>query len=509
MHANSPLKLKAIQAQAKLASWWRVVLHKIKTNPVLAKKTALSILTFIIVVCILKYSKPTRKTIGLDGFQDDLIIWDTERDVEGVIYNDCYADHYHQKYGTIISSNGIKHMTTFVLEPLNNEKLPSRVDEYVLKPQCQIQPGNHVATIYVQSQHLNNFASMFIINDIIDFDFILISGDEDYSIPLDITNYQYILDSPYLIRWHTQNLCVDITSNKISSTGSTAAAAAASIATSSTGSGVTKNGGGGGGSGNGVNNNNKFSKMRHLPIGLDLHTLYYRPEAVPHWGSAATPIEQEKQLLHIISYIAPPFHKRKIQVFCNFHFTKPKGSTSKGGVSSISNSIKSLFSGSYDSSKFQLDRINAETALKGGKIAFYQNNKLSREKSWELQSQYAFVASPHGHGLDCHRTWEALLLGSIPIVKTSTLDPMWKDLPVLIVDDWGDITPKLLQKTFHKYSMSISDEERKKLFYPYQKKLSLKWWFERISKRNENDVDTDNNTDVDSVLNYYSFLRNS
>jgi hypothetical protein len=56
-----------------------------------------------------------------------------------------------------------------------------------------------------------------------------------------------------------------------------------------------------------------------------------------------------------------------------------------------------------------------------------------------------FVVSPHGNGLDCHRTWEALYLGVIPIVKTSSLDQLYEDLPVLIVDDWSDVTREFLE----------------------------------------------------------------
>jgi hypothetical protein len=53
---------------------------------------------------------------------------------------------------------------------------------------------------------------------------------------------------------------------------------------------------------------------------------------------------------------------------------------------------------------------------------------------------HAFVVSPHGNALDCYRTWEALLMGCIPIVKRSPIDYLYDGLPVAIVDDWGEIT---------------------------------------------------------------------
>ncbi len=63
-----------------------------------------------------------------------------------------------------------------------------------------------------------------------------------------------------------------------------------------------------------------------------------------------------------------------------------------------------------------------------------------------------FVLSPRGNGIDCHRTWEALLMGAIPIVKTSPLDPLYDGLPVLIVQEWTDITEKFLLKKYEEFS---------------------------------------------------------
>ena len=59
-----------------------------------------------------------------------------------------------------------------------------------------------------------------------------------------------------------------------------------------------------------------------------------------------------------------------------------------------------------------------------------------------------FVISPHGHGLDCVRTWEALWMGAIPIVKTSTLDSMYENLPVVIVKNWTDATKDFLDQQY-------------------------------------------------------------
>ncbi|KAJ3227138.1 hypothetical protein HDU81_006887 [Chytriomyces hyalinus] len=66
-------------------------------------------------------------------------------------------------------------------------------------------------------------------------------------------------------------------------------------------------------------------------------------------------------------------------------------------------------------------------------------------------SKALFVLSPPGAGPDCYRTYEALFLGAYPIVKTSELDVLFKDLPVLIVDEWRDITVELLEQTYRDF----------------------------------------------------------
>ena len=76
-----------------------------------------------------------------------------------------------------------------------------------------------------------------------------------------------------------------------------------------------------------------------------------------------------------------------------------------------------------------------------------------------------FVLSPAGLGPDCYRTWEALLVGSIPIVKTAATDALYEDLPVLIVNDWEDITEELLERTWEEFAAKRFTIE--KLFMEY------------------------------------------
>lgn len=57
----------------------------------------------------------------------------------------------------------------------------------------------------------------------------------------------------------------------------------------------------------------------------------------------------------------------------------------------------------------------------------------------QILAGYQFIASPPGNGIDCHRTWEALYLRVVPIVKRSAAMEAFSLLPIWIVDDWKEL----------------------------------------------------------------------
>ncbi len=85
----------------------------------------------------------------------------------------------------------------------------------------------------------------------------------------------------------------------------------------------------------------------------------------------------------------------------------------------------------------------------------------------------AFTLSPEGNGLDCHRTWEALLMGSTPVVKTSMLDPILQDLPVLIINNWADVTKEYLEARYNE--MQKKEYNYDKIYFNYWRNLILSY----------------------------------
>lgn len=174
-------------------------------------------------------------------------------------------------------------------------------------------------------------------------------------------------------------------------------------------------------------------KITIIPIGLDYHTLSIRPL----WGPITTANDQERILKSIISN-SKPFWDRTGKCYANFHFSM--------------------------NTKYGYDRLDALNNIEKD-LVYYEPEKIMRIISWKKQTEFSFCICPHGGGLDCHRSWEALILGCIPIVKSSVIDNLYDDLPVLIVKSWKEVTETLLHDTIKEFKMKEFNYEKLKLNY--------------------------------------------
>jgi hypothetical protein len=198
---------------------------------------------------------------------------------------------------------------------------------------------------------------------------------------------------------------------------------------------------------------NKHKKLSQIPIGLAYHHLH-NEEIENEAKKIVSPMKQEALLDSIIQETKKmnmPFWKRELKCYINFNFEK-----------------------NYIRSRFGYDRYEAITKIPKN-LTFSEKEEVPRTISWHTQVKYAFVVSPFGNGYDCHRTWEALILGCIPIVKTSGLDSLYDTLPVLIIQDWSDITETLLRKTLEDFKKK---HENNKFNYD---KLTLNYWMDKIN----------------------------
>tara|TARA_B100000003_G_scaffold208705_1_gene229950 strand:+ start:1998 stop:2837 length:840 start_codon:yes stop_codon:yes gene_type:complete len=82
------------------------------------------------------------------------------------------------------------------------------------------------------------------------------------------------------------------------------------------------------------------------------------------------------------------------------------------------------------------------------KKKFTINKKVDWYTYIKELSRHKFCISPRGSGVDCHRTWECLYLGVIPIVEKSVQMNYFQDLPILFVDNYNNIDVEFLNKMY-------------------------------------------------------------
>jgi hypothetical protein len=161
-----------------------------------------------------------------------------------------------------------------------------------------------------------------------------------------------------------------------------------------------------------------------LPIGLDYHTMGERPG---FWGlGTLSPIAQEAQLFGILGG-ARSFEKRYVTAYCNW--------------------------------QFQLGRGDRKECLEGVEksACFFEPTPVPRKTTWERQAEMMFVLSPSGGGMDCHRTWEALSLGCVPILRDGPLRRVLEGLPCVFVKDWREVTRNFLLEQAQIFSAGTYD----------------------------------------------------
>lgn len=180
-----------------------------------------------------------------------------------------------------------------------------------------------------------------------------------------------------------------------------------------------------------------------IPYGLDYWTLTKRKL----WANTPiqTALEQDATMTKLRNSIVP-FTKRLPIIYTNYHFNM-------GGNSTIERHTT-------------LSTIPDE-------LTDREEFMINRYETWGKYTQYAFVASPRGNGYDAIRTWEALMLGCIVIIRRYQhcgMNILYDNLPVLIVENWTDITRELLDQT-------IIDFSKREFQY---EKLTMKYWIDKV-----------------------------
>jgi len=138
-----------------------------------------------------------------------------------------------------------------------------------------------------------------------------------------------------------------------------------------------------------------FSEKLHaLPIGLDLHS--HGTSADDNWDKVRAAIQHQL-----------PWAERSDSVWCDVQHGRDRA--------------------------FGTRELVRDTKLS---CVAHSDSRQSRDTTWSKYGSHKMVLSLPGNGLDCHRTYEAALMGAVIVTVHTALDTLFAkmELPILFVD---------------------------------------------------------------------------
>jgi hypothetical protein len=97
--------------------------------------------------------------------------------------------------------------------------------------------------------------------------------------------------------------------------------------------------------------------------------------------------------------------------------------------------------------------VNTNEKERGGINEIFQTKKWANVDTNRVDyysflnkiKDHKFMICPIGNAIDCHRNWEVLYMKRVPVMKKNKyLEFLFKDLPVLFVNNYEDVTEELL-----------------------------------------------------------------
>lgn len=147
--------------------------------------------------------------------------------------------------------------------------------------------------------------------------------------------------------------------------------------------------------------------------------------------------------------------------------------------------VFSSFSENTDQRRRGNARINRRKISDILKQRGIQNMIIDHHTYFDMLPSHKFTISPEGNGIDCHRHYEALIAGCIPIIEKHPLTcKKYKNCPVLFTNDYSEITEEYLNRKYNQMIDKVYDFRCLFLsFYPNNiqrmiKENSNKWMYQ-------------------------------
>jgi hypothetical protein len=110
--------------------------------------------------------------------------------------------------------------------------------------------------------------------------------------------------------------------------------------------------------------------------------------------------------------------------------------------------------------------VNRQTILSHLASNGIPNASVAPDTYFKVLPSYKFVISPEGNGVDCHRHYEALVAGCIPVIERNALvEQKYIGCPILWTTDYSEITPDYLERKYEEMKLQVYDFSR--LFLEY------------------------------------------
>ena len=192
------------------------------------------------------------------------------------------------------------------------------------------------------------------------------------------------------------------------------------------------------------NHDEVFEKMSTLPSGVSPRTcMNFNPDCIWDFTNISTPIS-----------------RRPLRVICADILREGPQWENRRKVAKLS-----------------------QTAWKDFSI-YLHNRQLEYDEWLKFVARYPFLLCVQGGGIDpAPKAWEAIVVGTIPIIKHSPLDDAYSQFPVVFIDEWVEeaISHEKLKKWLSKLSPFYKNgsKERKEVL----KRLTTDYWWNKVESK--------------------------
>lgn len=313
----------------------------------------------------------------------------------------------------LVHSEGLREAADLVVDYGSNVGSPRRFQvapRTLARIAAEVAPGD---IVHVKAELLGEFVQHVLPG--IRAPFVLVTGDSDFS---PVSRYRELLEDRRIAHWFAQNCDL---------TGRHARLTRIPIGT----------------------DNPRYTKMEKR-IGFLVEMALGKSPADP--SLSLNDMGNQKRMQEIARANPARLQDKPLRALCTFHMNQK---------------LVPDFSGIPD-------RQDAYDVLMQNPACHFAPRRLLQDECWRAHVDFAFEISPRGKGIDCFRTWEALFLNTIPIVKTTTLDPLYEDedLPVVIVQSWREVTEANLAR----WRAELQDRFNAEL----SRKLTNDYWVDKI-----------------------------